>query len=94
MLDRTQQSDSTQIEPERPGESSPRGLVPKWVRGAWRFFVAQSFSSVTRRIVSLNVAGLLALVIGILYLSQFRAGLIDARIQTLLTQGVIIARAR
>ena len=50
-------------------------------------------SSLTRRIVFLNVAGLLALVIGILYLSQFRAGLIDARIQSLLVQGEIIAGA-
>jgi two-component system sensor histidine kinase ChvG len=59
----------------------------------WQFFVSQSFSSLTRRIVSLNVAGLLALVIGILYLSQFRAGLIDARVQSLVVQGEIIAGA-
>ena len=49
--------------------------------------------SLTRRIVFLNVAGLLALVIGILYLSQFRAGLIDARVQSLVVQGEIIASA-
>ena len=42
---------------------------------------------------SLNVAGLLALSIGIIYLSQFRAGLIDARMQSLLVQGQIIAGA-
>ena len=60
---------------------------------AWQFFVSQSFSSLTRRIVSLNVAGLLALVVGILYLSQFRAGLIDARVQSLVVQGEIIAGA-
>ena len=53
----------------------------------------QSFSSLTRRIVFLNLTGLLALVIGILYLSQFRAGLIDARVQSLLVQGEIIAGA-
>ena len=52
-----------------------------------------SLLSLTRRIVFLNVAGLLALVIGILYLSQFRAGLIDARVQSLLVQGEIIAGA-
>ena len=51
------------------------------------------FSSLTRRIVSLNIAGLLALVASILYLSQFRAGLIDARAQSLLVQGEIIAGA-
>ena len=52
-----------------------------------------AFPASRRRIVFLNVAGLLALVIGILYLSQFRAGLIDARIQSLLVQGEIIAGA-
>ncbi len=51
------------------------------------------FSSLTRRIVVLNLAALLALVIGILYLNQFRAGLIDARVASLLTQGEIIAGA-
>ena len=62
-------------------------------RRAWQFFVSQSFSSLTRRIVSLNVAGLVALVVGILYLSQFRAGLIDARVESLVVQGEIIAGA-
>ncbi|WP_417769606.1 stimulus-sensing domain-containing protein [Stappia sp.] len=50
-------------------------------------------SSLTRRILVLNLAGLCALVGGILYLNQFRAGLIDARTQSLLTQGEIIAGA-
>ncbi|HWX72244.1 MAG TPA: sensor histidine kinase [Xanthobacteraceae bacterium] len=63
------------------------------LRRAWQFFITQSFSSLTRRIVSLNVAGLLALSIGIIFLSQFRAGLIDARIQSLTVQGEIIAGA-
>src|ERR1700704_1696245 len=75
--------------------SAPRGLrrlvLP--LRRAWQFSVRQSFSSLTRRIIFLNVAGLLALVIGILYLSQFRAGLIDARVQSLLVQGEIMAGA-
>jgi len=81
------------------GEALPRvrwrGLrrVGGWLRRALHFFTAQSSSSVTRRIVSLNVAGLLALSIGIIYLSQFRAGLIDARIQSLLVQSQIIAGA-
>jgi two-component system sensor histidine kinase ChvG len=71
------------------GEHGLRGIARK----SWHFFVNQSFSSLTRRIVFLNVAGLLALVVGILYLSQFRAGLIDARIQSLVVQGEIIAQA-
>jgi two-component system sensor histidine kinase ChvG len=66
-----------------------RGLASR----AWQFLATQTFSSLTRRIVFLNVAGLLALVVGILYLSQFRAGLIDARVQSLLVQGEIIAGA-
>lgn len=51
------------------------------------------FPSLTRRIVVLNLIGLAILVSGILYLNQFRAGLIDARVQSLLTQGEIIAGA-
>jgi two-component system sensor histidine kinase ChvG len=53
----------------------------------------QGFSSLTRRIVILNLIGLAILVSGILYLNQFRAGLIDAKVQSLLTQGEIIAGA-
>ncbi|MFC5067663.1 stimulus-sensing domain-containing protein [Flaviflagellibacter deserti] len=50
-------------------------------------------SSLTRRIVVLNLAGLVALLCGILYLNQFRAGLIEARTQSMLIQGEIIAGA-
>ena len=64
-----------------------------WLRRTGRFFFALSFSSLTRRIVSLNLAGLIALVASILYLSQFRAGLIDARAENLLSTGEVIARA-
>lgn len=58
-----------------------------------RIFGTYVLSSLTRRIIAINLVGLLALVIGILYLNQFRAGLIDARVQSLLTQGEIIAGA-
>src|SRR4051794_30610650 len=75
------------------GESGLRGIAQRTGRFFWQFFVTQSFSSLTRRIVSLNVAGLVALVVGTLYLSQFRAGLIDARVQSLVVQGEIIAGA-
>ena len=64
-----------------------------WLQRAWQYFFALSFSSLTRRIVSLNLAGLVALVASILYLSQFRAGLIEARAQSLLVQAEIIAVA-
>ena len=50
-------------------------------------------SSLTRRIIVLNLAGLVALLVGFLYLNQFRQGLIEARVQSLMTQGEIIAGA-
>ncbi|MGB8402424.1 stimulus-sensing domain-containing protein, partial [Bradyrhizobium sp.] len=85
-LDQTGIADA--IPPEQ-GWLRPLG----WLRRAGQFFFALSFSSLTRRIVSLNLAGLVALVASILYLSQFRAGLIDARAQSLLVQAEIIAGA-
>jgi two-component system sensor histidine kinase ChvG len=73
---------------------TPRWLGPfGWLRRAGQFFFTLSFSSLTRRIVSLNLAGLIALVASILYLSQFRAGLIDARAQSLQISAEIIAGA-
>src|SRR6202167_1894645 len=69
-----------------------RGLArrtPRLSRG-----VAMRFSSsLTRRIVVLNLGGLVALLVGFLYLNQFREGLIDARVRSLQTQGEIIAAA-
>ena len=50
-------------------------------------------SSLTRRIVVLNLGGLVALFVGFLYLNQFREGLIDARVQSLQAQAEIIAAA-
>src|SRR3954463_9004256 len=97
VLDRTAEITPV-IAERRSGDTKRRAR--RWLRrllapsiAAWRFLVAQSSSSLTRRIVLLNLAGLLALVISILYLSQFRAGLIDARVQSLLVQGEIIAGA-
>ncbi|HHY49677.1 MAG TPA: HAMP domain-containing protein, partial [Alphaproteobacteria bacterium] len=58
-----------------------------------RFFARTVFSTLTRRIVALNLAGLTVLVIGILVLNQWRAGLIEARVQSLRVQGEIIAAA-
>ena len=99
MLDRTTHIAAAEAESEGPDDAvarpQPRGFgrLTLLLRRAWQFFIILTFSSLTRRIVSLNVLGLLALVIGILYLSQFRAGLIDARIQSLLVQGEIMASA-
>src|SRR5690606_7332294 len=51
------------------------------------------FSSLTRRILFLNLAALCVMVFGILYIIQFRDGLVQARIESLRTQGEIIAGA-
>src|SRR5712675_1788816 len=88
LLDRTQLDSSLSAEdassslvldganfesPPAQGWQRPLG----WLRRAGQFFFALSFSSLTRRIVSLNLAGLVALVASILYLSQFRARIFD-----------------
>jgi two-component system, OmpR family, sensor histidine kinase ChvG len=89
-----QQADATTKERVRRalrGAFSWAMRLPGWL-GEHRPF-RHGFSSLTRRIVVLNLIGLAILVSGILYLNQFRAGLIDAKVQSLLTQGEIIARA-
>ncbi|WP_200943833.1 MULTISPECIES: sensor histidine kinase [unclassified Rhizobium] len=58
-----------------------------------RIFGNAVFSSLTRRILFFNLVALVVLVGGIMYLNQFREGLIDARVESLLTQGEIIAGA-
>ena len=104
MLDRTQPDPSLSAEDvssspalDTAAADSPpvQGWqrVLGWLRRTGQFFFALSFSSLTRRIVSLNLAGLVALVASILYLSQFRAGLIDARAQSLQISAEIIAGA-
>jgi two-component system sensor histidine kinase ChvG len=81
----------TQLKPETHDRSE--GGLASAAQRVWLFSVGHIFSSLTRRIVILNVAGLVALVVGILHLSQFRAGLIEARVQSLEVQGEIIANA-
>jgi len=103
LLDRTQpdsnlnDEDGSSLRADSAASDSPRGKgwqAPlNWLHRTGQFFLALSFSSLTRRIVSLNLAGLVALVACILYLSQFRAGLIDARAQSLQVSAEIIAGA-
>jgi len=62
-------------------------------RHSWHFFATQSFSSLTRRIVFLNVFGLFALVVSITPFNQLRAGLIEASVRSLQVQGEMIAGA-
>jgi two-component system sensor histidine kinase ChvG len=73
---------------ERLGHAARAAL--KWVQ---RLLALTIFSSLARRIIVLNLAGLAVLVIGILFLNQWRTGLIEARVQSLRVQGEIIAAA-
>ena len=75
-----------------PARGSHRRLRLR-ARIAWRFLTARFSSSLTRRIVVLNLGGLVVLVVGFLLVDQFRADLIEARIQSLTIQADIIAAA-
>ncbi len=72
---------------------TPRRLLSRVFVLIRRLFGNAVFSSLTRRILFFNLAALIVLVAGIMYLNQFREGLIDARVDSLLTQGEIIAGA-
>jgi two-component system sensor histidine kinase ChvG len=83
-------------EPMRRRRSAWRAVLAPFGKLAvaiGRFVNFTIFSSLTQRIIVLNMAGLLVLVVGILYLNQWRAGLIEARVQSLRVQGEIIAAA-
>jgi two-component system sensor histidine kinase ChvG len=86
---------------EAHGESLATSVGARWRRSRWRgrarwlrrAIEARFSSSLTRRIVTLNLGGLLVLVLGFLWLNQFRADIIEARSESLETQAGIIAAA-
>ena len=78
---------------EAPGPEPRSSALRRGLTLLSRFSGLNIFSSLTRRIIVLNLVALILLVGGIFYLNQFRAGLIDARVESLLTQGEIIAGA-
>jgi two-component system, OmpR family, sensor histidine kinase ChvG len=88
-------SAETQVQQPLSAQAA-RGRL-RWLRVrsrvAWRFLTARFSSSLTRRIVVLNLGGLVVLVVGFLLLDQFRADLIEARVQSLTIQADIIAAA-
>ena len=81
----------------RPDPKKPKPLnsasVKRARRRVSRFFGRYVFTSLTQRIIFLNMAALFVLLSGILFLNQFRDSLIEAREESLLTQGEIIAAA-
>ncbi len=94
---------SSEWQQAQEGQAAPQPRRHRWrvvispfyklIGAVNRFLDFTIFSSLTRRIIVLNLAGLLVLVVGILYLNQWRAGLIEARVQSLRVQGEIIAAA-
>jgi two-component system sensor histidine kinase ChvG len=72
-----------------------------FARAAWRrvmtYFaragIYYRFTTITGRIVALNILSLVVLVIGMLYLSDFRNRLIDTRSKTLRIEASVIARS-
>lgn len=83
-------------------QKAPEPQKPKILRPSFwkrlrllisRFFGRYIFTSLTQRIIFLNMAALFVLLSGILFLNQFRDSLIEAREESLLTQGEIIAAA-
>lgn len=78
---------------KRSGIGPLRRFFAPALRPMRRIFGHLFFSSITRRILILNLAALALLMSGILYLNQFRDGLIDARVESLMTQGEIISGA-
>ncbi|KPB02107.1 sensor histidine kinase [Ahrensia marina] len=86
-------TDHIQTVKKRSGARPLRRFFAPILRPMRRIFGHLFFSSITRRILILNLAALALLMSGILYLNQFRDGLIDARVESLMTQGEIISGA-
>ncbi|MEM9331577.1 MAG: sensor histidine kinase [Pseudomonadota bacterium] len=76
-----------------PTEVAPKPKKKGLLSRSFKTVRDNLFSSLTRRIVFLNMTALAVLLGTILYMNQFREGLIDAKIESLLTQGRIIAGA-
>ncbi len=82
-------SDKARTAPAKPPPVSPKEAPRRKRRARKR----SRFSSLTFRILALNVIALGVLVGGLLYLDQFRDGLVEAKIAALQTEGEIIAGA-
>ncbi len=80
--DRHEFDDAVDIEEARVLETKSRG-----------FFNLIAPGSLTARIALINILGLIILALGILYFNQYRQSLINARVQSLMVQGQIIAAA-
>lgn len=96
MLDRQapQSRSDEPLAPEKPSVPARlRAMVRRAVFRARLVIIRRFSSSLTRRIAFLNLAGLVALFLGFLWLNQTRLGVIDARSQSLSLQAELIAGA-
>ena len=81
-------------EPENEIEEDLAGRIDGTDRtGPFAWFQKLAPTRLTSRIILINIAGLIILVLGFLFSNQFREGLIDARVQSLMTQARIISAA-
>ena len=86
---------------EAPSQSGELGAAPRslsgekgrvlWQRILRAFRHSAPFSSLQRRIIFFNLVGLAVLVMGVMYLNQFRSGLIEMRVEALRTEGRLMA---
>ncbi|MGL5447420.1 MAG: stimulus-sensing domain-containing protein [Rhabdaerophilum sp.] len=96
MLDRQ----APKSRPDEPAAAEAPSVFARLQSMARRFvfrtrlvIIRRFSSSLTRRIAFLNLAGLVALFIGFLWMNQTRLGVIDARSQSLSLQAELIAGA-
>lgn len=93
---RWQQADRVTIEPSKPPITGQTYTMPfKKFLVRTRAFLRSllNFSSLGRTIFISNMIALAFMLFGILYLNQLRAGLVGAKVESLQTQGEIIAGA-
>ena len=85
------------LESDMPDEQAPplEPLVAAQKRlSAWRGLkFLRPLSSLTQRIIAINLVGLAVLVTGVLFLNQLRTELVQVRVNSLVTQGEIVATA-
>lgn len=93
MVAEAENSAVTGVSRERRARRQRSLLMRRLFSPARRLLGHYVFSSLTRRILFLNLAALAVLVSGIMYLNQFRDELVGAKIESLMTQGEIIAGA-
>jgi len=83
----------TDVSDDFPKPLEPQSTTAK-KQSFWRKLkFLRPLSSLTQRIITINLVGLAVLVAGVLFLNQLRTELIQVRVNSLATQGKIIATA-